>query len=121
MITLTLGEIFKGKDALNKLTNLQLPAKKAYKLTKFLREVKKEFDTIEEVRIKLVQQYGEPDNKGNITILDQEKLLAFNNQFTELLLDTREFNMDKFNIDDFGNAEFSPNELSLLNNLIDED
>ena len=120
MIVLTLGQIFKGKDALNKLVNLPLPAKKAYTVTKFLREIKKEFDTIESVRVNLVKQFGEDDGSGNISITDSKKLEEFNSQFSELLSETREYNFDKFSIEDFGNAEFTPSEMSVLFDIIFE-
>lgn len=81
------GEIWMAKPALDKLAELKIPVRVSLEIARLGIKLNDLFNPVEKVRIKLVQQYGEKDGKGNISTLNasEENKILFNKAFDELM------------------------------------
>lgn len=77
-----LSEIFAAKPALDKLFNQEMPPKVAFKVADLIDIISPEFDKIEKVRVKLVNQYIE---EGENTVT--KNFEGFSNEFKDFLDD----------------------------------
>lgn len=126
MITLTLEQLINSTDALKTLSQKPLKARCAYSVGKILKAADAEMVTFNETRMELIKKYGEKDESGELktdengnvhVILD--KLNEFNNELQELLATTIEINANKISIDDIGEIEFTPAEMTQLEEFIE--
>lgn len=93
----TNGEIWNAKAALQELIKEVLPVKTAYWLTKLVRKADEQLRDIEAVRVKLMNQYGQRGEDGNLVadahnnvVMIPENQAAFATTFNELLSETVE-------------------------------
>lgn len=80
----TLGQIYNNWAAIGKLSSIDLPAKQAYGLARFLKEASSHYEEVEQLRTTIVTRYGTADDAGNITVRT-EKMPEFLAEFGELL------------------------------------
>ena len=126
MITLTLEQLINSTEALRSLSQKPLKARCAYAVGKILRAADAEMTSFNETRKELIDKYGEKDEKGilkedengNVHII-MEKLNDFNTELQELLATTIEINANKISIDDIGEIEFTPAEITQLEDFIE--
>lgn len=76
-------QISESWQALAKISTLDLPAKKAITLARFMRQAGEAYKDIEEQREKLVRKYG-IENGGNIVVAP-DKMATFIAEFNEML------------------------------------
>jgi len=117
---LTLGDIFSmcspsHGQSLVKLSNLPLPIKVAYKISRLFRIVWPEYEAIEVQRAKLVQKYAS-ENEG--TTVGEENRAAFVEEFTSLLNETVNVAIEPLNIEELGGNSLSAQELLALEKII---
>lgn len=119
-IKVTLVEL-KGMEApLTKLLEQKLPIKCSYKLSKILKLISKELGDLEDARQTLIRTHGEV-SEDSITITDSDKLLAFNQEFSDLLKEEVEFDYDPISIDMLGdNTELTVAEVTVLSVLFED-
>lgn len=79
----TLANIYNNWAAIGKLSAIDLPAKQAYGLARFLKDAAEHYEAVEKQRIKLVEKYGANDN-GQVTVTP-EQMGNFVAEFNELL------------------------------------
>ena len=126
MITLTLEQLINSTDALKTLSQKPLKARCAYLVGKILRAADAEMTAFNEARMDLIKKYGEKDESGelktdengNVHII-MEELNNFNSELQELLKTTVEISSDRIKIDDIGEIEFTPAEMTQLEEFID--
>lgn len=126
MITVTLEQLLNSSDGLKQLSQKQLKARSAYIVSKLLKNVETELTTFNEARINLINKYGEKDekdelikdDKDNVRLLP-EHINDFNNELQELLNTSIELNNNKIDIDDIGDVEFTPVEMTQLEPFIE--
>lgn len=116
----TLANIYNGWQALAKLSALDLPARKAYALARFMKDAGSEYDLIEKQRVKLVERYGSQDEQGN-THVPPANLEPFVAAFNELLAVTVEVYDPQITIDDLEGAKLSAISFFSLSWLFDKD
>lgn len=80
----TLANIYNNWTAIGKLSAIDLPAKQAYGLARFLKEAGEHYEAVEKQRIKLVEKHGATNDDGQVTVIP-EKMGAFVSEFNELL------------------------------------
>lgn len=69
---LQLKELNKVKNSLAKLITAEdIPARAAYRATKFSKKVVAEIDAMEEARVALVKKYGVDDGSGRFNVLPE--------------------------------------------------
>lgn len=125
MIKLTISEILNAAPVLTKLTNQTFSGAATFKIARLLKALDKEITIFEETRTKMVQDYGEKDEKGvliekdgNIHVMP-DKIETFNNEINALLKSEVEINSEKLSIDYFENIELTPMEASLIEVVVE--
>lgn len=126
MINVKIADLLNSTDVLQKLANKELKAKLAWSVSKLLKAADKEIQDFNETRMNLIKKYGEKDESGEL-ITDEKgncKIIADNmNTFTtelnELMNADVEINANKILIDDIGDIEFTPSEMTVLETFID--
>lgn len=100
------------------LSEKQLPIKVSYKLSKLIKLLSKEYGIFEESRLKLVNIYGEKDEKGELKVREngladiiEDKRNDFNRDYNDLINLEIEIEFDQFSIDDFGDISIAPKDL----------
>lgn len=110
---------------LNKLTNMELPIKLSYAISKNITKIDRELISYNKEREKLIEKYGEKDEEGNlktkeddtINILDIDN---FNNDLKEILeieteVDIHVIDLDKINAD----VSITPGELMVVDYMFE--
>ena len=106
--------------ALTKLTNMELPIRLSYAISKNITNIDRELVAYNKEREKLIMKYGEKDEEGNlktkedgtINILDIE---SFNKDLKEILdieaeVDIHVIDLEKVNVD----INITPGELMII-------
>lgn len=125
MIKLTMGEILNAAPVLTKLTNQTFSGAATFKIARLLKALDKEITIFEETRTKMVQDYGEKDEKGMLIEKDgqihvmSDKIETFNSEINALLKSEIEINSEKLSIDYFENIELTPVEASLIEVVVE--
>jgi hypothetical protein len=79
-------DIWQAREPLQTLLEERWPVKTAYWLAKLARKLNEQRATIEAVRVKLVKQYGEQDERGQMQVKPDSPLwAAFACEFNDLL------------------------------------
>lgn len=126
MITLKLEDLVNSTEALQKLSNTSLKARPAFTVSKMLKEAEKELANFNEVRMNLINKYGEKDEEGKLITdandnckITAEHINDFSNELQELVATTIEINANKLTLEDLGNADFTPSEIAALEPFVD--
>lgn len=121
-----LSQILVMEPALQALSQVKLPVKGGYRVSKLILAFSKEAQLYHEQRNKLLQDLGKPSADGSQFMLREENegrvvfdnVKEFNEQINALLeVDVGEF--DKIKLDDFGSAQIEPQHLLALDGLIE--
>lgn len=116
---ITLGELLNGKPALEKLVNLEISIKTAYKLSRIINKLNNELQNFEDQRQKLVSKYGEPEENGNV-IVTQENMEAFSNELNELINLEIELAYEPVSLEELGDVKMRASELMLIDKFVTE-
>ena len=126
MITVTLENIINSAESLRALAQKELKGKTAYRVSRMLRELDKEYSLFNETRAELIKKYGKKDENGELVVsengdytLEQEHIEDFYKEINELLKNEVELTVDKIDIDDLENITFTPNEMLMLEPFIE--
>lgn len=127
MITVKLEEIVNGAEALKVLANKSLKGKTAYRVSRLLRELEKEFSLFNDTRGELIKKYGEKDENGELKVNENneytiapENIQAFYNEINEILGNEVEINGNKIPLAEIGELDFTPNDMIALEPFIEE-
>lgn len=127
MITVTIADILNSEVVLRKLTQQNFKARLAWQITRILKNMETEIQNFHDARNGLIQKYGELDEHGHLIIDDKgnshirkEELATFNKEMEELLSAKVDINGEKIKLEDLENCDFTPQEMSLLEALIEE-
>jgi len=91
-----LGEIYRTKDSLQKVSELNIPAKIGIRIARLIRKLAEEIQTIDNQRNLLVKKYGE-EKDGQI-VVKQDKLMDFITEFNDALEQEIEIEGEKIKI-----------------------
>lgn len=128
MITVKIMDLVNGTSALQKLAEAQLKAKLAWQVARILKAAEVEIQSFNETRMKLINEYGEKnesgelitDDNGNCKIIP-DRLIDFNKELNDLISNEVEINAHKIKMDDLENVNFTPGEITLLEPFIEID
>ena len=80
------GVLRAAASSIDKLMSADFPVRRAYQLTKLLRQVRQELENTEAVRKKLVDKYADQEEgPGTISRVKKENEPQFMEEFTELM------------------------------------
>ena len=119
------GEIFNAREPLQKLLGKEFPVKVSYGLAKLASKLNEEFQTIEKVRVGLIQRYGEADKDNPQQIrVDPEgdKYPKFVEELTELMNQEVEVVIEKVTLPsevDGKSIQIEPNVLIALEKFVE--
>lgn len=115
---LRLNEI---KASLDKLLTAELPAKTAYRLSKFAKKVLAEQKHMSEIRIKLFKTLGNEVVKGSDKFqLAEANIAEYNRQIEDLYKEEVEFEVATVTLEDIESAKLSAADMANLDFIIDE-
>ena len=126
MITVKISNLLNSTEVLQKLSKTQLKAKTAWQVSKVLKLAEEEMQTFNDTRMEVLKKYAEKDENGEL-ITDEnnnckimpDKISEFNDELTELLDNNIELNVNKINIEDLNDIDFTPAEMNSLEAFID--
>jgi hypothetical protein len=113
-------EIKMIESSINKLMETNLPVKTAYRLSKLLKDVSSELQTLEENRVRLVRKYADvkEDTPEQEVKVPKDKVEPFQNEFNELLQTEVEIKFDPVSISDLEEVRLTPIDILRLENII---
>lgn len=118
MMKLTLREIVSAVSTLNQIINNQFSGSLAFRISRIVRELRKETETFEAERDKIIMKYCERDENGepvmtgkNSYKIAADKVDECNNEFNTLLDTEVEINANKLDMDDLDEFEITPNQM----------
>lgn len=114
------GTIWQAKGPLGELIKQPLPIKSAYWLAKLARQIGEQYAIIDQLRAKLIVQYGTDDGKGNTTIKPgDENWQAFASAFNELMEMTADLKGEKVKVPANDDLTVSPADLMALEEFVE--
>lgn len=116
---LKLNEIKNLKDPLKELVDKEIPVKTAYKFLKLVKAVEQEVIDIEQMRIKMVKNYGEIKEDGKI-IVTEENQKKFLKEYEDFMKTEVDLDIPDICIDDLGDINISVNSLSNLEVILNK-
>ena len=120
MIKTTLGILKQSEQALSKLMNANLDIKTAYTLGRIANKIGQELKSTENLRIKLVEKYGDKDDKGK-HVVPEDKKEEFWAEYSELLEVEVELNFNKITLEKLAKVNMTPADMVYINYLIEEE
>lgn len=119
----TLGHIYASFNLLNRVVDQSLPVRLAFRFTRLIRELNKEYTSLETLRDGLVKKYGAAieGEKGGFKVSDDNRE-AFMADFKELLEETVNVEWELISIEAPGleSLSLSVRELNILGWLFTE-
>ncbi len=120
----TLGHVYSSFNLLSRIVDQKLPIRMAFRFTRLIRELNKEWTSLEKLRDGLIKQHGEQVEggaDGSFTVPPANRE-AFFLEFQELLAETVEVEWDLVSIEEPGLSELqlSVKDLSVLGWLFTE-
>ena len=127
MIRVSLNNILNSTETFSQIMQQSFKGSIAFKVARLARELNKEMETFNAERQKLLEQYCEKDENGELKVLENgnvqvipEKLQEFNQEFTNLLETDVEINADKLPISCMDEFEVSPQQMLDLEVFFEE-
>lgn len=116
---LTNGEIFNAKEPLGKLLTERMPVKASYNVAKLANKINDQYKIIDQVRLGLINKYGEPDPampKRKVVNQTSENFQKFVEDMNELMMQEVEIVFDEIVLPE--DMEIEPSTLMALYKFI---
>jgi len=127
MIKVSLNDILNASEAFNTIMQQPFKGSLAFKIARLARELNKEVETFNSERQKLLNEYCEKDENGELVILENgnvkilpDKINEFNEVFNSLLQTEVEINVEKFSNDLIDEFQVSPRQMDSLMAFFEE-
>lgn len=128
MRRLKIIKLLQTQAVCDKLKNIKMPVKTAYRISKLQEAMKKEIEFYQEQYKKIVEEYAEKDEQGNYKVLNEnnikiqpDKIDEAASAINELQQLEAELPDISFSLADFDNIEITPEEMSGLVDFIKEE
>lgn len=125
MIEVQVKDIVNSTEIFSMLSQKKLNMRMAYQLAKIIKEVQKEFELFQETRMKLINEYAERDENGQLKVdennnftIPKEKIQDFQKELNDLLEMQVELPINEINLEELKNIEFTPMELIKIEKFI---
>jgi hypothetical protein len=107
------------KEPLRRLTNERLPMKMTFRLSKMIKQMDAELETLEDARISLIKELGTEDEQGGVSV-KPENVETFQKEYMELVNEDIEIDSDPLDIDDFPDVKITTQDMMLLTPIFEE-
>jgi hypothetical protein len=102
-----LEKVWDSQVALQTVQDLRLPIKMSYWLGRNIQRLSSEIKDIDKKRVELVKKYGVENEQHQFNVTPENKD-KFVKEFEELLSEEVEIDIKQYTIEEFGNAQLSP-------------
>lgn len=127
MISVKLLDIIDAVPVLRKLAESTFSGAIAFKIARLVKACEVELQTFEESRRKIIEEYGEKDEKGELKIFENQQIRVKEEyrekcavSLNELLNTEVELNANKIPVDSLEQIDITPNELIKIEAFIEE-
>lgn len=120
MIKVKMNDILNAENALEKISGYKVSGKYAFALARLVREIGKEIQTFETIRIDLVKKYANKDENDELIVTDgnvhlsPENIALYNAELMESLSQEVELNSNPLKYEWFEEIEITANEAAVL-------
>lgn len=129
MIRVTLRDVLEGQEALQKLSNQQLPGRTAFRIGRLLKKLEDILTSYNEVRTSLLEKYAKHKEDGSLEVNDKneyifENVNVFIEEMNKLIMEEVEVEADPIDFKSIEDISFTPVEITLLEPFVkfeDED
>ncbi|MDP4144168.1 MAG: hypothetical protein Q8936_06730 [Bacillota bacterium] len=117
--------ILNDVNKLGEITQKQLPIKVSYALAKNIAKIEAELKIYNKEREKLINQYAEKDEKGQVKADERGQIIfkekeRWEKDIKELLSIENDIDIHKFNINELNGYNMSASELMIIDYMIEE-
>lgn len=123
MIRVTLRDVLEGQEALQKLSNQQLPGRAAFRIGRLLKKLEDVLASYNEVRTSLLEKYAKHKEDGSFEVNDKNEYIfedvnVFIEEMNKLIMEEVEVEADPIDFKSIENVSFTPVEVTLLEPFI---
>jgi hypothetical protein len=123
MIRVTLRDVLEGQEALQKLSNQQLPGRTAFRIGRLLKKLEDVLTSYNEVRTSLLEKYAKHKEDGSFEVNDKNEYIfedvnVFIEEMNKLIMEEVEVEADPIDFKSIENVSFTPVEITLLEPFI---
>lgn len=116
-----LKQIVDSEESLAVLLETKIPVKTAYWLNRFVQKIQPELKNFSERRMELFKEFGEEDKENNKWSIKPENSEKFVEEITKVLDIEVDVEIDKFKIEDLGDAQIESKHIINLNYLFKDE
>ena len=127
MINVTLQNMLDSMPVFQNLIGQKLTARGAFKVSKLVKAINKEYEIFDETRRTIVEKYASRDEAGEIQTnedgnvqIKKELEQDFITELQNLLQTELELNTPKLTFAEIENCEFTPAQVEILENFIED-
>ena len=124
LITLTNYKIYNTVMAYKEFFqnfNSYIPAKANFYLQKNMNKLAAAAEEIEGARLEIAKHYGSVAEDGSSYSVPEELIPQANQELNNLFSIEQELDIKKISLEDFGNVEFTPQQMQVIMFMIDEE
>lgn len=120
MINVKMSDILNASEMLTKISGYKVSGKYAFAIARLVREVEKEMQTFESIRMELIRKYADKDEDGELVVndgnvhLSEENIVLCNAELAESLGQNVELNANPLKYDWFDEIEITAGEAAAL-------
>lgn len=125
-MNIKLQDIVENIEGLNDFSKMSLPAATAFKAARLLKRLNEEINIYQQTRTQVITKYAERNadgsfrQDGNNLIIPKDKIEVCNKELQDLLNTEIEVNIIPFKLEELQDLHFTPSQLLLLQNFIEE-
>lgn len=128
MMTVKLKDAVESTDILRQLAGVKLKGRAAFNVAKMLKQLEDELNLFNETRTKLIQQYADKDEDGELKInpdtneymFSDENMNKFVEEINGVLNGEIEVNANKLRLEDLEDSDFTPVQMMALEAFVEE-
>lgn len=127
MIELTVKEVMESVGVLNEIMEQPFHGALAFKISRIIRELRKEVESFNTERDKIIRVFSEKDENGKPVLLENgnikirsDLVKECNDEFEKLLGTSIEINAEKLDLDELDEIEITPKKMESILVLVDD-
>lgn len=128
MIELTVKEVMESVGVLNEIMEQPFHGALAFKISRIIRELRKEVESFNTERDKIIRVFSEKDENGKPVLLENgnikirsDLVKECNDEFEKLLGTSIEINAEKLDLDELDEIEITPKKMESILVLVDDE
>ena len=128
MIELTVKEVMESVGVLNEIMEQPFHGALAFKISRIIRELRKEVESFNTERDKIIRVFSEKDENGKPVLLENgnikirsDLVKECNDEFEKLLGTSIEINAEKLGMEDLDEIEITPKKMESILVLVDDE